>query len=340
MNVAAIITDEAGNVLLGVPLRGTHRHFPQGGVKAHESPADALEREVREEVGLRHCRVLAEYPGLRYAYRRKNEKSKRWLGQQQTYYLLRCPGIAPPTDCTGSAEFARAEWVPLAELKPEIFVAFKRAVVAQALAHFFPDGAAEPALNDCTISRYIHHPGQAPSAPAATPLFAGKREEALYHLVHTAPLRLRKKQRLLVVLVGMEGSGIKKCLRHIAHSLDPLTTRYHLYAKDYSVATPGAGELSFLVLRGDESEKLRAYEAEMQAQGVQVLKVALHLSRAKQLRRLSRKDETPARPWAIALRDLLSFMESTPTPWYLLPAEHGWYRDFLLHTLLREKTKS
>lgn len=341
MNVAAIIMDDAGNILLGRPAQGKKLHLPQGGVKAKESLQDALLREVREEVGLSHCRVLAEYAGLRYTYRRKNEKSKRWLGQQQAYYLLHCEGTCPAVDCSGSAEFADALWLPLAEIMPELFVSFKREAVMQALAHFFPAGApgtGADILSRCTTQRYLYRPGSPLPSPQPTPLFAGKREEALYHMAHTAPLRLRKKQRLLVILTGMEGCGIKKSLRNISHSLDPLSTRYYLYPKNYAEATPAPGELCFLVLHTGKPDKLREAEAAMQTAGVQVLKVALHLSRAKQLRRLSSKGTQPEQPWETAQQALASFLDATSTPsapWRLLPAEHGWYRDLLLLNLLR-----
>lgn len=338
MNVAAIIIDDAGNLLLGRTAPGKkHLHLPQGGVKERESLLQALLREVREEVGLTHCRPLAEYAGLRYPYRRKNEKSKHWLGQQQTYYLLHCPGTCPAVDCTGSAEFAEALWLPLSSVTPELFVSFKREAVMRALSHFFPKGTPH-ALTHCTTQRYLYYPGQQLPSPLPTPLFAGKRKEALYHLAHTAPLRLHKKQSLLVILTGIEGCGIKKCLRHISHSLDPLSTRYHLYPKRYAEATPAPGELRFLVLHAEKPHDLRETETAMQTAGVHVLKIALHLSRAKQLRRLSSKNSAPKQPWETALHDLTAFMDATTTPtapWHLLPAEHGWYRDYLLLNLLR-----
>jgi ADP-ribose pyrophosphatase YjhB (NUDIX family) len=54
IGVLGIVTDENGRVLL---FRHTYRPFapwglPSGFVKANESPAEAIEREVREETGL------------------------------------------------------------------------------------------------------------------------------------------------------------------------------------------------------------------------------------------------------------------------------------------------
>ena len=77
-NVAAIIMDDAGQILLGgQPQRSDHWHFPQGGITPGESPQQALHRELREEVGLSRFTILAEYAGLRYEYRRKNDSEYR-----------------------------------------------------------------------------------------------------------------------------------------------------------------------------------------------------------------------------------------------------------------------
>ena len=54
--VAAVIADESGRVLLARRPRGTHMEglweFPGGKVGARESPAPALVREIREELGV------------------------------------------------------------------------------------------------------------------------------------------------------------------------------------------------------------------------------------------------------------------------------------------------
>ena len=80
INVAAIIRDAAGHILLGrKSLRSRYLHFPQGGVKQGESLQQAVLREIHEEVGIPpgSCTILAEFPGLRYTYRKKNKKRFR-----------------------------------------------------------------------------------------------------------------------------------------------------------------------------------------------------------------------------------------------------------------------
>lgn len=340
MNVAAIILDDSGHVLLGSPAGGGYMHFPQGGIKKKETPRDALHREIAEEVGLHSCRVLAEYAGLRYAYRSKNKKSKRWRGQQQTYFLLHCPGNLPSADCSGSAEFASVAWLAPESLSPELFVPFKREAIAKALEHFFPSGKLNSAYiqTRCTLQRYQYTPGLPPPPLSGAPLFGGGKKEALYHLAHLPALKTKKKQRFLVILVGLEGCGVKKCLRHLARLFDPLSTRYHLYPDDVSTAMPAPGELSFLVLKAGcaSASSLSALEQEAAASGVKIVKAGLQLSLSKQHERLKDKKPSPPVPWSEQRQQLLDLMSATSTrqPWFLIPAEYGWYRDYLLCELL------
>lgn len=341
-NVAAIITDDEGNILLGGnPQRSDHWHLPQGGVKSGESSRQALHRELQEEVGLQRYTILAEYAGLRYEYRHKNEKSKRWLGQQQVYYLLHTPGISPAADCSGSAEFSATRWVPRSRLSAKLFPRFKRTAIMSALEHFFPAGGG-PDAAAISPQLYLSRPGQLPpEPPGGTPLFAGGKAEAEYHLAHLPTLRPDKKDRLLAVVVGLPGAGLKKALRNIAHTLDALTTHYHVDARRYA-NLPGSilplpGELSVLALPADAAEVplLPQLLNRAQAEGVRVLCVALHLSAAAQLRRLAEKGKAPKAPWAAAWQAMQHALAALPCPVSTLPADRAWYRDYLL-TLLME----
>lgn len=349
-NVAAIITDGRGNVLLGGnPEKSAHWHFPQGGIKHGESPQQALMREIREEVGLSDCRIVAEFPGLRYAYRKKNIKSHRWLGQQQIYYLLEAPPGIP--ECSGSTEFSEARWFPIKNLSPELFVSFKRAVVAQALAHYFRAATDLPTIEaTCSLQRYLYRPGSAPDPAGATPLFAGAKAEAAQHMSLLPPARTR--DRLLVVLIGMEGSGAKKALRHIAHTLDPLSVRYctsrDRQAQRADIPLPGeiaihtagpyadilAGDMQHTPTLLHQLEQARLCYA---GENVRLLKIALYLSGSKQARRLADKRPAKGIKWSESYRRLLHMLDTDPAPepWYLLPADHGWYRDYLLASLIR-----
>ena len=357
MNVAAIIMDDACNILLGArPERSPYLHFPQGGVKEGESMQEALFRELREEMGICSAHLLAEYPGLRYTYGKRNEKRAHWLGQQQCFYLLRMRGIAPVVSCDGSVEFSSAHWVPLTELTPERFAPSKRTVAQHALNHFFPNfplpSSQGQILSRCTPERLYLFSPLAQALPASgTPLFGGGKKEALLHLASQPLLRPEKKRRLLVVLLSMEGCGMQKALRRVAATMDPLTTRIvptmERYALYPAAALPLPGEISLLAA-GPYSAALREpsvpavaalldLENSLLADGHSLLKIALHISPARQQKRLLKKGK-PFSPHGHAAEQASLFSllaaSSASSPWFLIPADLSWYRDFLLHSLI------
>lgn len=242
-NVAAVVMDAFGNVLMGKASGGNpHCHFPQGGVHPGEMLEEAVRRELWEEVRLcaDDCRLLARYGGLRYRYRSKNDKSDRWKGQQQTYFLFFCPGQErPTTDCGGSDEFSSVVWIPWQELKPELFPSFKRAAASEALRVFFP-AAVQALRTGCvpslTAERYRVKAGPSPFSLSACSvedraLFGGEKEEVqsqmddLRRRINRSQRRLGAGLRLLVMLHGLPGSGRKHLLRALARCMDPLSTR-------------------------------------------------------------------------------------------------------------------
>lgn len=364
INVAAIIVDADGCILLGQKNdESRYLHFPQGGVKSGETPRQAILREIREEVGLPEgiCIPVAEYPGLRYTYRKKNKKSKRWAGQQQTYFLLRIDGKRPEINCSNSAEFSSAHWIPLKKLSPESFVPFKREAVARALRHFFPaDNVQACALTAQEL--YLYRSGSTLSSPMAeqTPLFAGGKVEAQTHMESLPPLHPRPNARYLLILIGMEGCGLHKAVRSIArYTVDPVTLHLCTSPERYNLcpraAYPQAGELSVLTCgayaqmlknvyertaeeNSTEIAQLEQREQALQRDGIALLKVALFVGEQKQAKRLAAKgQELPPAPWNDQLQNLCEFMTRTShvTPWHLLPSDHGWYRDYLLVSLIR-----
>lgn len=115
LNAAAIIMDAEGCVLLGKDSgRNPYWHFPQGGVIKHESIEQTLAREVWEEVGLRPTEytIVSRLSGLRYKYPSGNRKVTRWIGQEQTYFLVRCKTRRPKTDLHRSPEFSKRNGFP------------------------------------------------------------------------------------------------------------------------------------------------------------------------------------------------------------------------------------
>ena len=139
-NVGIIICNCKNEVFWGKRIREHSWQFPQGGIKAGETPEKAMYRELQEEVGLgaEHVRILGRTRDwLRY------EVPDQWVrrdwrgnyrGQKQIWYLLRLVG----RDCdvrlraSEKPEFDAWRWndywVPL-----DSVIEFKRDVYQQAL---------------------------------------------------------------------------------------------------------------------------------------------------------------------------------------------------------------
>jgi len=139
-NVGIVLANARNDVFWGKRVNQHAWQFPQGGIKHGESPAQAMYRELEEEVGLRpdHVRILGRTRDwLRY------EVPTQWVrrdwrgsyrGQKQIWFLLRLVG----RDCdvrlraSGHPEFDAWRWhdywVPL-----DAVIDFKREVYRQAL---------------------------------------------------------------------------------------------------------------------------------------------------------------------------------------------------------------
>ena len=364
LNVAAIILDDADNVLLGsTPGKSPYWHFPQGGVGKHESFREAVLREVWEEVGIapESCTILASYGGLRYEYRHKNKKSERWQGQEQTYFLIRCRGVQPTgTDSVQSEEFAALRWLPWRELTADLFVPFKRDAIVRALDAFFPRGCSS--LDDLAVrlspARYVYDSARALSSYPVMDkaLFGGGKEEMLAQMEDLA-LRINSAQRrmkggrLVVQLVGLPGSGLSNCLRRLARNMDPLYTHaVQPSSPETAASLPGAGECTLLnvtpytaamALPTGQADAVAKFAAERELQwveqGVCVLKLFLHVSHAEHADRADAP--MSAAHWQASLeraQTILRGSSSASCPWYIIPSDKRWYRDFVIASLVAE----
>jgi len=155
-NVGIILSNSTGQVFWGRRSGHDGWQFPQGGIRSHETPEQALYRELHEEVGLVADRV--EMLGQtrdwlhydlpqelrRRPVRRQHRVTGRWRdsslrGQKQIWFLLRFTG--PDTDVqldlSGKPEFDAWRWVTYWQPLEEI-VAFKRDVYRQALTELAP----------------------------------------------------------------------------------------------------------------------------------------------------------------------------------------------------------
>lgn len=144
-NVGIILSNARGQVLWARRCGQEAWQFPQGGIKFHESPRQALFRELYEELGLqpRHVRVMGCTQGwLRYRLPKnlvRHDRKPVCIGQKQIWYLLNLVGEEHhiKLDVFEAPEFDDWQWVdywtPLHQV-----VAFKRGVYQRALTELAP----------------------------------------------------------------------------------------------------------------------------------------------------------------------------------------------------------
>ncbi len=161
-NIGIILANQHGKLFWARRIGQQSWQFPQGGIKEHETPEQALFRELHEEVGLlpEHVEVLARTPDwLRYELPKhllRREKLPLCIGQKQIWFVLRltAPADHVSLDSSASPEFDYWRWVdywhPLSEV-----VFFKRKVYESALKTLAPTlfGSA-----DNVPSRGFHPP--------------------------------------------------------------------------------------------------------------------------------------------------------------------------------------
>jgi PPK2 family polyphosphate:nucleotide phosphotransferase len=99
-------------------------------------------------------------------------------------------------------------------------------------------------------------------------------------------------------------------------------------------------------------EHIKAFEANLTDAGTTIVKVFLHISRAEQAKRLQARLDDPAKHWKFRRADLderkhwsayqTAFEEAihrTTTeaaPWYVVPADRKWYRNWAVLRILVE----
>lgn len=147
-NVAMVISNGRGQVLLAKRVGQKAWQFPQGGIDQGESAQQALFRELYEEVGLKSddVKIVQQCKRwLRYHIPEKMQRKNvtpRCIGQKQRWFFLQLVGDQKKINfnATGHPEFDAWEWVsywyPINQV-----ISFKQNVYRQALAEFAPINA-------------------------------------------------------------------------------------------------------------------------------------------------------------------------------------------------------
>jgi PPK2 family polyphosphate:nucleotide phosphotransferase len=98
--------------------------------------------------------------------------------------------------------------------------------------------------------------------------------------------------------------------------------------------------------------QINAFEKILTENNVVLLKFFLHISRAEQARRLKARLDDPTKNWKFSMSDLtmrqfwnqyqkayedvLNNCSTSYAPWHVVPADHKWFRDFVIARTLVE----
>ena len=145
-NVGIILCNARGQLLWAKRIRQQSWQFPQGGIRAGESPEQAMFRELREETGLdsEHVELIGSTKGwLRYRLPERFVRRHRkptCVGQKQVWFLLRLKTGAENSVCLDVSEQPEFDswrwvdyWYPMYAVVP-----FKRQVYRRALKELAP----------------------------------------------------------------------------------------------------------------------------------------------------------------------------------------------------------
>jgi PPK2 family polyphosphate:nucleotide phosphotransferase len=99
-------------------------------------------------------------------------------------------------------------------------------------------------------------------------------------------------------------------------------------------------------------ERINEFEAQQTAAGLRMVKVMLHISAKEQKERLLARLDDPDKQWKYnpgdlaerarwddyqqAYEDALNRCNTDDAPWYVVPADRKWYRNWAVGTLLRQ----
>ncbi len=139
-NVAAIVRRSNGRILVGERSdRPGCWQFPQGGIKNSETPEQALQRELQEEISLPpdSYRISDRRGPYRYLFP-PGRKKEGFDGQEQTYFLVDLlPTHFELSPHTPDPEFRAIRWIWSHEFEIAWVPSFKREVYRQVMCDVF-----------------------------------------------------------------------------------------------------------------------------------------------------------------------------------------------------------
>lgn len=194
------------------------------------------------------------------------------------------------------------------------------------------------------------------------------------------------KQKILVVIQGMDCSGKDGTIRKVFEGINPQGVRVASFKSpsplelsyDYlwrvHQVVPAKGQIvifnrshyeDVLIVRVhewiDEKEakkrlrQIREFEQMLVDEGTTILKFHLRISKDEQKKRFIERIDTPEKNWKFnpgdlkeralwkdymnAYEDALRETSTDSAPWYVVPANHEWFRDLLITSVLVDTLK-
>jgi PPK2 family polyphosphate:nucleotide phosphotransferase len=99
-------------------------------------------------------------------------------------------------------------------------------------------------------------------------------------------------------------------------------------------------------------DQINSFEEELVKNNVHILKFYLHISKSEQLKRFKERLDDPAKQWKIseedykerafwndytsAYQDVLSRCSTKKAPWFIIPANHKWFRNLAISRIVVE----
>ncbi len=115
--------------------------FPQGGIDEGEEAQEAMFRELKEEIGTKKVKIIAEYPEwISYDFPVKISKKMRpYKGQKQRYYLVKLKKSAKININTKHPEFSDYKFVGIDDVL-SLSASFKHKVYKKVIKYFKKEG--------------------------------------------------------------------------------------------------------------------------------------------------------------------------------------------------------
>ncbi len=192
---------------------------------------------------------------------------------------------------------------------------------------------------------------------------------------------------LLICLQALDTGGKDGVINHVLGAMNPQGCRVAAFKQPSALETahdflwrahkaaPARGEVvifnrshyeDVLVVRvhnlvpkaiwSQRYDEINNFEQNLAANGTQILKFFLHISKEAQLKRFKERLDDPSKQWKIseadykergfwddytaAYEETLSQCSTKHAPWFIIPADHKWFRNLAIARIVVEHLES